>query len=277
MIQKIFIPTLGRVDNQITYDGLPDKWKEKTSLIVQMQEVDQYDKSKYNLIVLPEELGGENGRCARSMGFIIDTLRYEFKYAIFDDDVSFVYTNKPKSKVKPSNRPLEDDEYDYLFESLIPSWMDEGYVHIGLESTINIARDRDYQDNFRISQAVFYDGSNLKVDEIDWWRTEFSADFDCNLQLLRAGFKNRVSCRYRISTSPTQAPGGCSLNRTVERHNRVMRQLKENHKEFVSLYEKENLMEKGDSIRKLGAKIAWKKAYKSSQSKGNISSFLNFD
>ena len=46
MIQKIFIPTLGRVDNQKTYDGLPDKWKEKASLVVQMQEVDQYDKSK---------------------------------------------------------------------------------------------------------------------------------------------------------------------------------------------------------------------------------------
>ena len=41
-MEKIYIPTFKRVDNQITFNGLPDKYKEKTILVVQEQEREQY-------------------------------------------------------------------------------------------------------------------------------------------------------------------------------------------------------------------------------------------
>ena len=56
MIEKIYIPTLGRVDNQKTYNNLPEKWQKKTYLVVQDQEYDEYDKS-YKIIRLPKENG----------------------------------------------------------------------------------------------------------------------------------------------------------------------------------------------------------------------------
>ena len=39
---KIYIPTLGRVEKQITFDNLPDKYKEKVVLVVQEHERSQY-------------------------------------------------------------------------------------------------------------------------------------------------------------------------------------------------------------------------------------------
>ena len=39
MIDVIYIPTYGRVGQQKTYDNLPDKWKEKTYLVVSPDEI----------------------------------------------------------------------------------------------------------------------------------------------------------------------------------------------------------------------------------------------
>ena len=56
-IDRIYIPTLGRVDNQRTYESLPDFVKKITYLVIQDQEL--YDiKKNYpdaNLIRLPKE------------------------------------------------------------------------------------------------------------------------------------------------------------------------------------------------------------------------------
>ena len=35
MIEKIFIPTVTRMDNQITYDNLPDELKKRVVFVVQ--------------------------------------------------------------------------------------------------------------------------------------------------------------------------------------------------------------------------------------------------
>ena len=40
MIDKIYIPTFRRVDNQDTFDNLPDEYKEKVVMVVQEQEKD---------------------------------------------------------------------------------------------------------------------------------------------------------------------------------------------------------------------------------------------
>ena len=46
MIEKLFIPTLGRVNNQKTYNNLPEKWQKKTYLVVQDQEYDEYEEGE---------------------------------------------------------------------------------------------------------------------------------------------------------------------------------------------------------------------------------------
>ena len=55
---KIVIPTLGRMDNQITYNNLPQKWKNQTIFVVQQQEGDAMQERYPNneVIVLFVEL-----------------------------------------------------------------------------------------------------------------------------------------------------------------------------------------------------------------------------
>ena len=42
MIDKIYIPTFRRPNNQMTFDNLPDEYKEKVVMVVQEQEKDEY-------------------------------------------------------------------------------------------------------------------------------------------------------------------------------------------------------------------------------------------
>ena len=44
-IDKIYIPTLGRVDNQITYNALPDFLKKITYLVIQDHELTEIKRT----------------------------------------------------------------------------------------------------------------------------------------------------------------------------------------------------------------------------------------
>ena len=53
---KIYIPTLGRSDKQITFSQLPKFLQDKTTLVVQPHEKHLYDN--YPIMVLPEDWMG---------------------------------------------------------------------------------------------------------------------------------------------------------------------------------------------------------------------------
>ena len=55
MIDKIFIPTVRRVNNQITYNGLPDELKKRVVFVVQAWEREQYHYDA-EYLVLPESI-----------------------------------------------------------------------------------------------------------------------------------------------------------------------------------------------------------------------------
>ena len=51
MIEKIYIPTFRRADTQITFDNLPDEYKEKVIMVVQEQEKKDYNYDVEYLVV----------------------------------------------------------------------------------------------------------------------------------------------------------------------------------------------------------------------------------
>ena len=53
MIDKIFIPTVNRIDNQITYNALPDELKRQVVFVVQSWEREKYNFN-VDYLVLPE-------------------------------------------------------------------------------------------------------------------------------------------------------------------------------------------------------------------------------
>ena len=53
---NIYIPTLGRVDNQMTYDNMPDWVQKNTYFVIQPKEESSFKENwpDSNILVLPE-------------------------------------------------------------------------------------------------------------------------------------------------------------------------------------------------------------------------------
>ena len=259
MIDHFYITTLNRIGNQRTWENLPLSWRGRASLVVQSHEADKYP-DKYNLIVLPDHI---HSLSPTKEWIVKQAVRTRF--AIFDDDLTFTRTGG-KNEEGPSNISMTDEEFDYL-EEIICCWMDEGYVHCGLDAVWNPpTRNATSKQNSRICMNVFYDGVKIPVHDISWSRLVCSQDFDVTLQLLRMGFQNKVSLEFRVGQISTQASGGCAEYRTIDLHNECMRELAILHKPFVELREKiETGSGEWKGKTKLAARISWKKAYHSSQ------------
>ena len=60
-MDRIYIPTFRRIDNQITFNNLPDKYKEKVIMVVQEQEKDEY-KYDCEYLVVGNNIGIANVR-----------------------------------------------------------------------------------------------------------------------------------------------------------------------------------------------------------------------
>lgn len=254
-IDKIYIPTYKRVGNQITFDNLPKKWQEKTVLVVHPDEIHE----GYPTLKCPEQ-----GNGIANVRKWIAEYAGKTRYGVLDDDLNYYYTASNKL-IKPSNRKLDDEGFDEMFAAIDES-MDKGYLHVACEVTWNIpVYEKDYYENTRITNNIFYDGSRLPIDDLDWTSIPLAEDYYVNLQLLTSGYKNKVLLRYRTSGSATNSEGGCSTYRTIEKHNESVLKLKEAFPNFVSLREKIQKNGPWKGKPKLAATIQWKKAYKSSQ------------
>ena len=77
MIEKIYIPTLGRVEEQKTYNDLPDKYKERVIMVVQ-----EHERFKYNYdveyLIVGDNIGSSKTRelifkdgCKRKINFLM--------------------------------------------------------------------------------------------------------------------------------------------------------------------------------------------------------------
>jgi hypothetical protein len=272
---KIVIPTLGRINEQHTYNALPQKYKDEVKFIVQPHEYDEM-ASIYGeqVLCLPEGIN----KIAATRNWIMHEFK-DYRYMCFDDDMQGFVIKEPyilDGKEKWKSRNFEESDFDDWFNH-VEKWMDEGYVHGAmLPATIKPVSGRwPYQANFRIVTNCFWDGPNLPIDKINWTRVESGEDFDVALQLLNMGYPNMVSTKWMVSPSATNAKGGCSEWRDVEYHNKYQRELAKLWPGIINL--KETTVKSGPwkGEKKLNVTIQWKKAYKSCvEKKGTLNEFF---
>ena len=86
-MDRIYIPTFRRVDEQKTFERLPDKYKEKVIMVVQKDERPQY---KYDVEYL--EVGNLIGIAATRNE--IYNHAGDSKFMMVDDDIIFHRRNK---------------------------------------------------------------------------------------------------------------------------------------------------------------------------------------
>ena len=104
MIDTIYIPTLGRSSNQITFDNLPSNVQDICILVVQPHEVELY--KNYPTLVLPDDYIG-----------ITETRKWihiqaqDTKYGVFDDDLRFIERTPQGEKTKA---PMDELGWEYF-------------------------------------------------------------------------------------------------------------------------------------------------------------------
>ena len=257
-INRIYIPTYGRVGKQKTYDNLPDKWKEKTYLVVSPDEI----HSGYQTISCPIQGQG----IAPVREWIVKQSQEE-KICMFDDDLEFVYTRK-KDEKGPTNKPLTEIQFDDMFDQM-DRWLDD-HVFCGLDATWSHPRfgktvPVDGKFCGRVCGNIFYNIKTLPINELNWTDLEVSEDYNITLQLLTKGFPNKISTGYRVNPVGNFSLGGCSSQRTIKLHNESFIKLQEKFPKFVTLKEKVQNSGLWKGQKRLAAVIQWKKAYESSQ------------
>ena len=100
MIEKIFIPTVHRANNQIAYDALPEELKKRVVMVVQAWEQKEY-KYDCEYLVLPDtsEYHFTEYYCLPKTRRFIYEHGKNIKYCVLDDDIEFY-----KSEQKPETK-----------------------------------------------------------------------------------------------------------------------------------------------------------------------------
>jgi len=269
-LDKIFIPTLGRVNNQITFEGMPDWLKNITYFVIQPKEKQLFDE-KYptaNKVILPEN----NYGISNTRKWIIeqggDTL-----YGMLDDDLTFWKRNCDRKTLKKnadkSNVSFAESDWKDMV-LWIEQKIDEGFVVCGSRKKgMPPNRTEDYDFGY-LTGIFFINGELVDRDTIDWdIKYQYAEDIYFILQLLQMGCKTTVSDKYLYDSEAYGADGGCTLSgRTSEDDITAINNLSKKYPNFVIMQDV-FYTHKGSTILNQKYKVKWRKAYNPHYGKEN--------
>lgn len=200
-MEKIFIPTVNRVNDQITYKGLPPALQRKVTFVVQAWERERY-KYDAEYLVLPEEINLKDYLCIAKTRKIIYETGQDCKYAVLDDDLKFIRRNAKYwtgiSNMEKSRRPMTPTEIIEMF-NLYSSWLDDPAVTIcGCGLVENPPAPTPFRNNASLCGALWINGPDFKeiLPELDLVSVKVAEDTYFLLQMLARGFGNRVSNEF---------------------------------------------------------------------------------
>ena len=223
MMNKIYIPTLGRHNQQITFDNLPKFLQDKTVLVVQPHEKHLYNN--YPILILPEDWLG----ISKTRKWIIENAGKSF-FGMFDDDFKLV----KRHTTSPTKRPLTEDDW-IEFHDKTYDWLKNDVSFVGIRRG-NLPPSNDIIYNSETIVATFYNGHKLPdPNDLVWNHDLLSEDINFHLQLLLKGHKNKVWGKYGYIGKWAQ-DGGCQVGpnkRTIDLMNRSHDRLIELYPDFV--------------------------------------------
>lgn len=263
-MDKIYIPTLGRHVNQITWNNFPKFLQDISIFVVQPQET-KYFLDKPHIVLPDNNIGMSNTRKW------IWEHGYNQIFGVFDDDLAFI-KRLPKGN-KPSKIPMTEEDWEMVINE-IDKCLDTDYGFAGFRrGTLPPAsNNKDYNINAETLQAVFYNGKILPTaKELDWQPNYYAEDVMLHLQLVLKGHKNKVFNNLgMISKQFTE--GGCQADQSISKNGRTPSDIDKSHQLMVDTYSPfaKYKMKNGKVVRnKDGSRkidILYKKAYKQRES-----------
>ena len=261
-LDQIYIPTLGRHSNQITWNNLPSFLKPLVLFVVQPKE--QHLFSDVSHIVLPKnDIGMSNTRKW------IYELGHNQIYGVFDDDLQFRKRNTQGAK--PSKQPMTDDDWKSAIGGFL-DWLNNDCSFAGFRRANQPPKHPpDFDDNKEALQATFYNGWKLpRVNELKWNPNVYAQDTKIHLQLILKGHRNRVWNIYGTH-SKQNMDGGCAADTSISPNGRTPDDIDKSHEFIVENYHPfVNWSKVNGKIRRHKAgyrniRVEWVKAYKHSQ------------
>lgn len=269
---KIFIPTVNRPDNQITYNNLPASLKKDVTMVVQAWERDKYGYD-CDYLVLPdlEEYHFSHYYCiSKTRKFIYDAGK-DMKYVVLDDDLLFGRRNAKYwtgiSNMEMSKRKCTEQDVLDMF-AMYEEWLDEEEVTVcGCSHAENPPSNKAFSRNSSLGSALWINGKDFREElpELDLTSVKVMEDTYFLLQLLDRGYGNKVSQEFVFFNQSVHTK---SMQSTIWDEQTFQDTLKD-HKIveaafpgiFTILYDENGERVKG-GFRNYGkVRVKWSKAY----------------
>lgn len=245
---RIYIPTYGRSDKQVTRDSLPERIRNEVVLVVQDREKDQYRDAP--VLVLPPHIT----TIGPTRQWLMETVQ-DRVVCMMDDDLTFA-----TRRADNPSRFYESSEEDMLrmiftlWELAVATGMAGISPREGANREIEKLRWNTRQIRVHAILRGLYLRNGYRFD-----RVPLMEDFDVVLQHLRKGERNVVLNQWVHNQGGSNTSGGCSHYRTPELQEQAAHALRELHPDFVTVVTKETKTSWGGKVRS-DVRIAWKKA-----------------
>jgi hypothetical protein len=203
MIERIYIPTVRRADNQITYNNLPDELKKRVIMVVEPGERHLYNYD-CEYLEIPEKLVGTWTQLAETR-LMIHKHASAIKYCVADDDIIFGRRNAKywtgKSNMEKSRRRAKPEEILKAFDTM-DKWLDEPDIGIaGFSHSVFAPANTEYVDTKSITNIVMIDGRMLskEIDDMDITSIRVSEDILFLFECLSRGINTRQSTEWLVA------------------------------------------------------------------------------
>ena len=213
---RIYIPTYKRVDNQITFENLPEEIQKNVIMVVQQQERDQY-KYDCEYLVVGNDIG-----IAKTRELIYQHAGLH-RFGIMDDDLRLFRRNAKymgeESNMETSRRLMNLDDWNYWLSEVHRLFDDKNVMHIGHRDVSLPPYGQKYFHFKPILAVHWIDGLKLSkfIDEVDWNLAQIGEDLVLTLECLQRGYLHYISDEVAMTRWETAfAEGGCAEFRTSE-------------------------------------------------------------
>lgn len=250
---RIFIPTLGRVNKQHTLNRMPAHIAEEATVVCPPEEVEAHENLNRNVLACPLKGIGP------TRDFILAHARREYtKYIVMLDDDIVLQRRRRDFRITNTKDP---NEYVSALQ-----WLEDQLkyvVHCGWGTRfLAYASKANIFSPGRMMYCLAYDVEKVAESGATFTNgmlpDSTMEDFNMTLQLLRAGYPNRVSLEWRASPGASNAPGGCSTWRTTAIQTDSAMRLQEMFPEVVTTRLKKQWVGMQEGM--YDVRIQWKKA-----------------
>jgi hypothetical protein len=261
----IYIPTYRRVDRQWTLRELPPNWLKKTTLVI--DETDYKPLRRItkdigvDLLVHPPNITS----IAKKRAWIIKVTD-ETKILMLDDDLRFCKRRYKEDGIKYQILKSVPEEVDWCLRQVDLALNRFAHVGIGPRQGNNQIKERYWRMNGRMIYALGY-RPDIVREVCKLGRIEHREDMDYTLQLLRAGYENKVLVDMCLDQQ-YNGRGGASEQRSMEASNADALKLAKLHPKLVKVTSKEY----SHSIPRNEVICYWRKAIEQGEKKYGIQS-----